>query len=79
MAKKTAGKTMTTRKQYIDDSAKSPSSMGGGTSATVEKRQSGREIWHVEGKTYITSSSSTAAMDQSVKKFRKTLKRLAKQ
>mgnify|MGYP004206909035 CR=1 FL=1 len=107
MAKKSAGKTMTTRKQYtddtaksrsskretvdnsakrpssmkgtVDDSAKRPASMRVGKIVTVEKRPSGREIWHVEGKTYIASSSSTAAMDQSVKKFRKTLKRLAKQ
>ena len=44
----------------------------------VEKRPSGREIWRLDGEIHVPSPSTAAAMDRSVKKYRKTLERLAK-
>ena len=46
--------------------------------ATIEKTPSGQEIWRVDGKVYITSSSTASVMDQSVEKYRTTLEHLAK-
>lgn len=45
---------------------------------TIEKTPSGQEIWRVDGKVHITSSSTASVMDDSVEKYRTALKRLAK-
>lgn len=45
---------------------------------TSERTTSGREIWRVWGKVYVTSISTASVMDRVVEKYRTTLKRLAK-
>jgi hypothetical protein len=49
-----------------------------GMFVSVAKTPSGREKWRVDGKVHVTSSSTASVMDETVAKYRTTLKRLAK-